>query len=106
LNLSNLLVARAVARRKEMAMRSALGGSRMRLIGQQITESVLICFSGGVLGIVLAYAAVRWLTTYWLDLPRTDAIHIDATVLAFAGGNYLPDRNTLRGATRDAVYRG
>ena len=86
LNLSNLLIARAVARRKEMAMRSALGGSRMRLIGQQITESVLICLSGGVLGIALAYAAVRWLTTYWLDLPRADAIHIDATVLAFAVG--------------------
>jgi predicted permease len=86
LNLSNLLIARAVARRKEMAMRSALGGSRMRLIGQQIAESVLICLSGGVLGIGLAYAAVRWLTTYWLDLPRTDAIHIDATVLAFAVG--------------------
>jgi predicted permease len=86
LNLSNLLIARAVARRKEMAMRSALGGSRMRLIGQQITESVLICLSGGALGIGLAYAAVRWLTTYWRDLPRTDAIHIDATVLAFAVG--------------------
>jgi putative ABC transport system permease protein len=86
LNLSNLLVARAVARRKEMAMRSALGGSRVRLIGQQITESVLICLSGGVLGIFLASAAVRWLTTYWLNLPRADAIHIDATVLAFAVG--------------------
>jgi predicted permease len=86
LNLSNLLVARAVARRKEMAMRSALGGSRMRLIGPQITESVLICLAGGVLGIVLAGAAVRWLTTYWLDLPRADAIHIDAAVLAYAVG--------------------
>ncbi|MDR3750975.1 MAG: ABC transporter permease [Terracidiphilus sp.] len=86
LNLSNLLVARAVARRKEMAMRSALGGSRMRLIAQQITESVLICLSGGALGIVVAYAAVRWLTMYWLDLPRADAVHIDATVLAFAVG--------------------
>ncbi|MGC2403045.1 MAG: ABC transporter permease [Acidobacteriaceae bacterium] len=86
LNLSNLLVARAVARRKEMAVRSALGGNLMRLISQQITESVLVCLSGGVLGIVLAGAAVRWLTTYWLDLPRADAIHIDATVLGFAVG--------------------
>lgn len=86
LNLSNLLVARAVVRHKEMAMRSALGGSRIRLISQQITESVLICFSGGALGIGLAYAAVSWLTTHWLDLPRADAIHIDATVLAFAVG--------------------
>jgi predicted permease len=86
LNLSNLLVARAVTRRKEMAMRSALGGSRMRLVGQQLTESVLICLTGGVLGTVLAGAAVRWLTTYWLDLPRADAIHIDAEVLAGAVG--------------------
>jgi predicted permease len=86
LNLSNLLVARGVARRKEMAMRSALGASRMRLIGHQITESMLLCLSGGLLGIVLADVAVRWLTIYWLDLPRADAIHIDATVLAFAVG--------------------
>src|SRR6202161_4999367 len=86
LNLSNLLVARAVARRKEMAMRSALGGSRMRLIGPQITESVLICLAGGVLGIVLAGAAVRWLTTYWLDLPRAAAIHFEHTGLGFVFG--------------------
>jgi predicted permease len=86
LNVSNLLVARAVARRKEMAMRSALGGSRMRLVGLQLTESVLICLAGGVLGIIFAGAAVRWLTTYWLDLPRADAIHIDAVVLACAVG--------------------
>lgn len=86
LNLSNLLVARAVARRKEMATRSALGGSRLRLICQQITECVLICFSGGALGVFFAAAAVRWLTTHWLDLPRAEAIHIDAAVLAFAVG--------------------
>jgi putative ABC transport system permease protein len=86
LNLSNLLVARAVARQKELAMRSALGGSLMRLIGQQMTESVLICMAGGALGIVLAGAAVRWLTMYWLDLPRADAIHIDGVVLACAVG--------------------
>jgi len=86
LNLSNLLIARGVARRKEMAMRSALGGSRMRLLGQQLTESVLVCLAGGLLGIVFAIGAVRWLTTFWLDLPRADAVHIDATVLAFAVG--------------------
>ncbi|NUQ29175.1 MAG: ABC transporter permease, partial [Acidobacteriaceae bacterium] len=86
LNLSNLLVARAVARRKEMAVRSALGGSRVRLICQQITECVVICVSGGILGVGLAHLAVRWLTKYWLNLPRAEAIHIDATVLAFALG--------------------
>jgi predicted permease len=86
LNLSNLLVARAVARRKEMAMRSALGGGRVRLICQQMTECLLICFSGGVLGVAFAAWAVRWLTTYWLNLPRAEAIHIDASVLIFAVG--------------------
>lgn len=84
LNLSNLLVARAVARRKEIATRAALGCSRMRLVGQQLIESVLICLAGGLLGIAFAIAAVRWLTTYWLDLPRVDAVHVDVTVLAFA----------------------
>jgi len=86
LNLSNLLVARAVVRRKEIAMRSALGGSRVRLICEQITECVLICLSGGALGIFFAALAVRWLVTDWLNLPRIEAIHIDAVVLSFAVG--------------------
>src|SRR5215469_2371912 len=86
LNLSNLLVARTVARRKEIAMRSALGGSRVRLICEQITECVLICLSGGALGIYFAALAVRWLVTDWLKLPRVEAIHIDAVVLSFAVG--------------------
>src|SRR5215469_1660715 len=86
LNLSNLLVARTVARRKEIAMRSALGGSRVRLVCEQITECVLICLSGGALGIFFAALAVRWLVTDWLNLPRVEAIHIDAVVLSFAVG--------------------
>ena len=86
LNLSNLLVARAVARRKEMAMRSALGGSRARLVCQQTAECVLICLLGGVLGVVFAALAIRWLVKYWLNLPRAGTIHIDAVVLAFAVG--------------------
>ncbi len=86
LNLSNLLVARAAARRREMVVRSALGGSRMRLIGLQITESLLLCLAGGTLGVVLAGPAVRWLTMQWLNLPRADAIHFDWTVMAFAAG--------------------
>jgi predicted permease len=86
LNLSNLLVARAVARRKEIAMRSTLGCTRMRLVCQQIAECVLICITGGVLGIFFAALAVRWLAKYWLNLPRAGTIHIDAVVLTFAVG--------------------
>jgi predicted permease len=84
LNISNLLVARSAARRKEIAIRAALGGSRVRLCREQLTESLLICVAGGVSGILLAFLATRWLTAHWTDMPRADAIHLDGTVCAFA----------------------
>jgi predicted permease len=86
LNVSNLLVARSASRRKELAVRGALGGSRLMLIGEQMAESLLICAAGGTLGVLLSFAATRWLADHWSDLPRADAIHLDATVLAFAVG--------------------
>jgi predicted permease len=84
LNVSNLLVARSAARRKELAVRGALGGSRLTLIGEQMAESLLICLAGGTVGVLLSFAATRWLANHWSALPRTDAIHLDATVVAFA----------------------
>ena len=54
LNVSNLLVARSAARRKEVAIRGALGGSRWKLIQEQMTESLLIAITGGLLGITLS----------------------------------------------------
>jgi hypothetical protein len=54
------------------------------LSASRSTECVLICLLGGVLGVFFAAAAVRWLTTYWLNLPRAEAIHRDVAVLAFA----------------------
>jgi predicted permease len=86
LNVSNLLVARSASRRKELAVRGALGGSRLMLIGEQMAESLLICMAGGTLGVLLSFAATRWLADNWSSLPRADAIHVDATVLAFAVG--------------------
>jgi predicted permease len=86
LNVSNLLVARSAVRRKELAVRGALGGSRLTLIGEQMTESLLICFAGGSLGLLLSYLVTRWLASHWNDLPRADSIHLDATVLAFSIG--------------------
>jgi len=85
LNLSNLLVARAAARRREIAIRTALGSSRMRLCREQLTESLLICAAGGALGVVLAVWATRWLTTRW-DMPAIQAVHPDGVVVAFAIG--------------------
>jgi predicted permease len=84
LNVSNLLVARGAARRKEVAIRGALGGSRWKLIQEQMTESLLISAAGGAVGWGFSVLATKWLATHWSDLPRADAIRVDGSVSAFA----------------------
>ena len=84
LNLSNLLVARSAARRREMAIRSALGGSRLSLIRQQLTESLMICLAGGALGVLLAVGATEWLIRHWTELPRGYDVHPDGLAIGFA----------------------
>ena len=86
LNVSNLLVARGAARRKEVAVRGALGGSRLTLILEQMTESLLICVTGGALGLLLSLLATKWLAAHLPDLPRANEIHVDGTVLLFSLG--------------------
>jgi predicted permease len=86
LNISNLLVARSAARRKEVAVRGALGGSRWALIREQMTETMLLCVAGGGLGLLLSVAATRWIADHWRGLPRTEQIQVDGTVLAFTIG--------------------
>jgi predicted permease len=86
LNISNLLVARSVGRRRELAIRTALGGSRAELLGQHLTESLLLSIAGGTLGALLAYGMVQWFVSLRHDVPRVDAIHIDGVVLAFCAG--------------------
>jgi predicted permease len=86
LNLSNLLVARSAARRRELAIRTALGSSRFSLIRQQLTESLLICLGGGTVGLLLANAGTRWLTMHWEGLPRAYSVRLDSMAVAFALG--------------------
>jgi len=83
MNVAGLLVARTSARRKEMAIRAALGGGRMRLFRERLLESVLISICGGALGAMLAWAAVEWLLHTRQDMNRLESIHVDWAVALF-----------------------
>lgn len=85
-NVANLLVARAAARRDEIAIRAAIGATRARIARQLLTESLLLALAGGAAGLLLA----TWLTRAIVALapegtPRIEAASLDIRVLAFTG---------------------
>jgi putative ABC transport system permease protein len=83
-NVANLMLARATGRQKEIAIRTAMGATRWRIVRQLLTESVLLASVGGVFGVILANIGLRLLLNLTPDtLPRAGEITVDSTVLIF-----------------------
>jgi predicted permease len=86
-NVANLLLSRGVSRQRELAIRAALGASRMRIVRQLLTESVLLGVAGGALGLVVALWGLRWMQALGsTSVPRLHEIAIDGRVLLFTFG--------------------
>jgi predicted permease len=112
LNVANLLVARSASRRKEISVRAALGGSRWRLLREQITESAVLAMAGGGLGLLFAWMGTQWLVQARPEMARANAIHIDGVVLLFGLGvvagcgllaGLIPSLSFLRGPLLESL---
>ncbi len=115
-NVANLQLARAAARRRELAVRTALGASRWRLVRQSLVESGALGLSGGALGAVLAIWMVRMIVAVAPpNIPRIETAHVDAVALAFTVGisiavallfGLAPAVHAARGARRQSLHEG
>jgi putative ABC transport system permease protein len=84
-NLANLSVTRAIGRLRDASIRSALGASRLRIVGQVLIEQLMVAAVGGALGMAVAAGALQtFVLTAPIDLPRVNEVAIDARALAFA----------------------
>ncbi|MGD0298068.1 MAG: ABC transporter permease [Bryobacteraceae bacterium] len=112
-NLSNLLLARMAARRKEIAIRTALGAGRARLVRQMLTEGIALSMSGAALGVLLAVAGTRALAHLdSVSIPLLQDVHLDGVALGYTLGMALltgvifglaPAFNTPAAVMQDAL---
>lgn len=86
MNVASLLVARTAAKGRELAIRAALGGGRLRLLRERFVETLLLAAAGGTLGWLLAWGALQWLIHARAGMNRVEAIHVDGVVAAFTVG--------------------
>ena len=90
INIANLLLTRVTGRRREIAIRAAVGASKVQLFGQMLVESLMLSGTGGAIGVVMAYAGLRLILRYApAELPRLDEVHMDGRILLFALGASL-----------------
>lgn len=115
-NIANLVLAKTLARRKEVAIRAALGASRRRLLQQVMAETVLLALAGGGLGLVFAHYGTLFIVRFvGQQLPRSNDIGLDAGVLAFtlgislltgAAAGLLPALRLTREDVNEALKQG
>jgi putative ABC transport system permease protein len=115
-NVANLILARTFARRKEIAIRTAMGATRARIVQQLLGESIIISLCGGALGLVAANYGIQLLIKFFADkLPRIGDIGLNAPVLAFtfalsiATGflsGLLPAWSMTKGDVNEALKQG